>query len=296
MKKVVIAILVVIILGVGLYFARDYLPQLSSSKGELRIDSAPKTTVFINGENRGQSQYSEQLNPGDYDVKLLPENESTTASWQQQLKVNPGVQTYINANLTSTVASSSWEIITLEKIGRGSTEISIFSATEPAEIFFDGERKGTTPFSFQDISAGTHDIRLIAPDHVENTIKITMTPGYKLTVNAQLSLDEQAQKKAEEEKKDDEKKTDEKKDSSTSSKTTITIKETPYGWLRVRDDSSTGGKELGKVDSGDTFELLAEENGWYKIEYEKGEEGWISGTYAEKNKDTSTEEKSDTNQ
>jgi len=62
----------------------------------------------------------------------------------------------------------------------------------------------------------------------------------------------------------------------------ILIKDTPTGWLRVRDKASTAGSEVGRVEPGDEYELLDEDNGWYKIEYEQGEEGWISAQYANK--------------
>ena len=40
--------------------------------------------------------------------------------------------------------------------------------------------------------------------------------------------------------------------------------------------------EAAKVNPGDTFELLDEEAGWYKINYEENKEGWISSNYVEK--------------
>ena len=63
---------------------------------------------------------------------------------------------------------------------------------------------------------------------------------------------------------------------------TVVVKGTPAGWLRVREEASSSSKELARVDEGDEFTLLEEKNGWYKIAYEQGKEGWISGQYAEK--------------
>lgn len=275
MKKLIIALLVILLLGAGLYFGRDYLPQFTSSDGELRVESAPKTTVFVNGENKGQTPFMQKMNPGKYDLKLLPEDERTISSWQQQVTVNPGVQTFINVNLASSDTASSWEMITLEEGKRGESEISIFSQTDPAEIFFDDERKGTTPLSFQDITAGTHNVRLLAPGHTENTIKVTMTPGYKLLLTAQLARTDAPEKES----------TDSAtpgKPETSDSDESVTILDTPTGWLRVRSEPSTAGEEVARVDPGTSYPLADEQSGWYEIEYEKGKTGWISAQYASK--------------
>jgi len=40
--------------------------------------------------------------------------------------------------------------------------------------------------------------------------------------------------------------------------------------------------EAAKVNPGETYPFLDEKEGWFKIEYDKDKEGWISGKYAEK--------------
>lgn len=64
--------------------------------------------------------------------------------------------------------------------------------------------------------------------------------------------------------------------------TKIEIIETGIGYLRVRSSNSTGASELGRVNVGEQFDVIEESNGWYKIEYETGKQGWISGTYTKK--------------
>ena len=60
-----------------------------------------------------------------------------------------------------------------------------------------------------------------------------------------------------------------------------TIKPTPLGWLRVRETPSLNGKELTKVNSGETFDTLAQEGDWVKIKVSETLEGWVSATYVE---------------
>ncbi|PIR42788.1 hypothetical protein CO058_03440 [candidate division WWE3 bacterium CG_4_9_14_0_2_um_filter_35_11] len=61
----------------------------------------------------------------------------------------------------------------------------------------------------------------------------------------------------------------------------IKIKPTGIGYLKVRSSNSTGSTQLGKVDEGATFDVIEVKSGWYKIAYETGKEGWVSGTYVE---------------
>jgi uncharacterized protein YgiM (DUF1202 family) len=57
--------------------------------------------------------------------------------------------------------------------------------------------------------------------------------------------------------------------------------QTPTGFLRVRDQASLGGAEIGQVKPGETYTLLDEQSGWYKIKF-NNKEGWISSQYAQK--------------
>ena len=58
----------------------------------------------------------------------------------------------------------------------------------------------------------------------------------------------------------------------------IIIKDTPTGFLRVRETPS--GKEITKVLPGEKFELLDESNGWLQISLEDGTLGWVAKQYS----------------
>ena len=63
---------------------------------------------------------------------------------------------------------------------------------------------------------------------------------------------------------------------------TITINTTELGYLRVRSEPSTTANEVGQVSPGESFTVLDEQDGWYKIEYPQegsGTFGWIRGSY-----------------
>ena len=60
------------------------------------------------------------------------------------------------------------------------------------------------------------------------------------------------------------------------------VLDTPTGFLNVRQEASTSAEILTKINPGELYSLLDENNGWFKIVYEDSKEGWISGQYAKK--------------
>lgn len=273
MKRVIFIIVLIILLGVGFYFGRDFLPQLTSSRGELTVQSSPKTTVFVNGESKGQTALTIPLAPGTYEVRLEPEDTSSTAPWQQQVPVGKGVETFVTVTLGPTESASTWQIITLEKT-KGTTELAIASQKDGSEIFIDGERKGTSPLSFQDLAVGMHEVRLASSGVSDTLIKLDLPKGYKVQLSAHPAGMEPTTAT--------DSATPANGSTTTAKEVKVKILETPTGWLRVRSEPNTSGSEVAKVNPDEQFVLVDEQTDWYKIKYEEEKTGWISSQYAEK--------------
>lgn len=60
---------------------------------------------------------------------------------------------------------------------------------------------------------------------------------------------------------------------------TVTVKDTGLGWLRVRSGPSVDSNEVKKVNIGDTFKMLDEQNGWIKIQIDETTTGWAIKDY-----------------
>ena len=67
----------------------------------------------------------------------------------------------------------------------------------------------------------------------------------------------------------------------TQTKNKIEIGKTPTGTLNVRENASLSAPILGTVKPGEQYELLEENEGWFKIKFQDSE-GWISSQYAKK--------------
>ncbi|OGE30366.1 hypothetical protein A2631_01160 [Candidatus Daviesbacteria bacterium RIFCSPHIGHO2_01_FULL_44_29] len=66
---------------------------------------------------------------------------------------------------------------------------------------------------------------------------------------------------------------------SASSSKTLTVNNNTLGFLRVRSNPTVTAEELTKLNIGDKFPVLEQQNGWFKIEYTPANFGWVLGSY-----------------
>lgn len=278
MKKVVLIVILVIILGGMVFLGKSFLTGKGKALGGLKVTSVPQAGVFLDAQSRGRTPFEEKIKPGEYTLKLIPEDMTASASsWQGKIKISANVLTYVNREMGSSDLTSAGEILSLEKIAGKTAEIAIISVPDGAEVLFNGEEKGRASLILRNVSPGDHEISLSSPGFVSRTVKVRAAPGYKLLADFQLALIPGEEGEVSEEEEEAEEKVEKRPE-----KPYVKIIDTPTGWLRVREEPSTTSTEAAKVKPGETYPFLDEESGWYKIRYEKDKEGWISGKYAEK--------------
>lgn len=276
MKKGIITAIVLAIFVILIAFGgtKLFLSWRKAGQAGLKITSDPQASVLIDDEFQKKTPYDEKLPAGTYRLKLTPDGTDTeVASWRQEVKLSRGLVTYINRELGATDLESAGEMLTLEKIESEQSEISVVSTPDGATIALDGQEKGTTPLVVRDVAPGDHTLHVFAPGFNGRQVRVKTTKNYKLNVDIQLALipgQEEATGSAKVEEGEKE------------TKVKVRILDTPTGWLRVREGPSLSATEAAKVDPGKEFPFLDEEEGWFKINYEEGKEGWISSRYAEK--------------
>lgn len=276
MRRQIFVLLFFVAAVVGLAYAGTKLfLKFKSGKAGLKINSNPQAAVFINDEFKSNTPFDEKLSSGEYKIKLNPEGTGTdTSSWEQNISISSGLYTYINRELGPNELESAGEILTLEPIESEKSEISVISTPDGASVALDGQEKGTSPLVISSLEPGEHNLFVYAPGFNGREIKVKTAKGFKLNADVQLSLvpgEKQATDEA-----------DIKDDESKDKGNKVKILDTPTGWLRVRQEPSLSATESAKVNPGDTFVLLDEKEGWFKIEYKDQESGWISSRYAEK--------------
>lgn len=289
---------------------------VQNDKAGLDIATQTEATVYINNENKGTTPFTtEAIKPGEYDIRL----ENAEGSWSKKIRIESGTVYYMNINLGRDETSTSGELVYLEK-GRG---VGVISSPNGAEVSLDSEKQGFTPYLIQNINEGEHEISIAKDGYEPRTIKINAVKGNKIMIEAMLA--KLGGTSAPDDNQSESTPTptatavsvsspsprtsntprgnalptvsprastsptpagSPRASSSTATvKGTVTVLDTSTGWLRVRDKAGLEGKEVGKVNSGDTVEYIDQtDNGWTQIVLEDGTRGYVASRFVKVNR------------
>lgn len=275
----------VLCIAFGVFVVIRLIVALNAKKeGQLRVFSHPAAAVFIDNTMKGNTPFDNSLKEGEYMLKIIPDNAATqAASWQRKIAILTNTLTVVDTQLESTDVSSSAEVYWLspnKTFGSGQdSALSIETEPSGALVYLDNDEKGISPLVLTKLSSGNHELSLFMPGFARRTKKINLNPGYQLNGFIKLPVDpSQAPKYQHIEN------TRLATPSASPSKQngTVTILDTPTGWLRVREEPTLSASESGKVHPGETYTLIGEEEGWYRITFDTAKEGWVSSEYAQK--------------
>ncbi len=291
-KKLVILFLLIVLFGVGVAI-KFFILDKQSSEGKLKILSSPSASVFMNDKPVGKTPYEEIAESGEYILKLIPEGTANdVVSWQGKITIYKNALTFVDRELGASDLTSAGVIFNIIKMSASSKkkdvgEIEVETEPGGSIVYLDNDEKGIAPLILSDVPKGEHELSVYVPGFFRRTHKVNIEPFFRTSVKFKLALD-QSQKKIEDIADEDatasatQQLTNNDKSATSSAlnnKIIVEVKDTPTGWLRVREEPSLSASESAKVNPKDTFTVLEEKNGWYKIEYEKGKEGWISAQY-----------------
>lgn len=239
----------------------------ANTKSGVRVLSSPSGgSVYIDDKLVGKTPYEDQsLQPKEYQFKIVQETATASGlfSWQGKVKLSDGTLTVINRDLTKDMASAAGEVITLEK-GQG---VTVISSPGGSTVEIDNKSYGVTPLSV-DIPAGEHTFVLKRSSYLNRSIVAQLTDNYNLVLNVDLALSEadlteipapvitQTQQ--------------------------IVVKDTPNGFLRIREKADLNSREIARVAPGDKLILLEEQGQWDRVRLPDGKEGFASASFLEK--------------
>lgn len=262
MKKVLFWILLLVsLLALVLRFsgkAAEILFNIKPRSGISVLSEPTDAKIFINETDVGNSPYeNKDLEPKEYLIRV----EKDELKWEGRVLLKPHTVTVVNRELNKDQGEG--EILTLTK-GKG---LTIISNPSDSDVKVDGKDFGKTPTSI-DVSEGEHIILVSHPNYLNRSIRANLPAKFNMTVSVDLALSE----------------ADLTTISTPPIKTTPELKvlDTPTGFLRVRDKPSLSGKEIAKVNPGDTLILLEELTSWDRVRLSDGTEGYVSSAYVEK--------------
>jgi hypothetical protein len=275
MKKIFFLILILFFLSaLSIFFSTRIL---RAKKTEINIRTIPESSVFIDGKEKGTTPYeSSDISPGQRILKLVPKDSGLPA-WERTLTLSPSTQLFIRWEFSADPDQQQGDIVYLEKIAqKEGLGLVLTSNPNNASVSIDGQTNEFSPVNLDSLTAGDHKIVVSYPGYQNREFLVKAIPGYRLVVETKLAVkpnEEQSIKESDQSNKQTEPEP---------TLPQVVIKNTPTGWLRVRMEPSLSATEAAKVKPGEKYTLLDEKNGWYKISYKEGEEGWISGRYAKK--------------
>lgn len=276
-KKILVPAIVILL--VGLVAFAIWGGGFGGKKAAIQINTTPSAKVYLNDKEVGSTPFeSETIKPGDVDLKLIPED-STLGTWEKRLTINSNTRLIIDKQFNADLEKEESQILYLEKTAdKNKAGLVLVSIPDGVSVTVDGQMRGFAPVKLDDISAGDRKIVISHPGYKSKEVLTRALGGYRLMVEVKLAKEDDSNLA-------DQQEANEEGEDVVETKLEgdyVVISDTPTGWLRVRMEPSTVASEAGKVNPGDEFLLLDEKSGWYQIEYEEGEEGWISGTYAKK--------------
>lgn len=270
-KLLAIILLVVGLISLAFGLKMAVFDRQSHPTSSLRVDSFPKTKVFLNDKEVGEtSLLLENLSPGEQRLKL--------GTWEAKIKLVSGTLTYVSRVLGQIEDLSGGQILMLERLPlESSKELAVVSDPDNASVTIDGQDEGKTSLVFKNLTTGDHEIVVSLPSYSDQVIHGKIIGGYRLNIVAKLAklsgeiASPSAQPTV----------TLVSSQSGEITKSYVVIKETETGFLRVRADPNISATETARVKPGEKYPLLQEILGWVKIKLPTLF-GWVSDAYVEK--------------
>lgn len=242
--------------------------------GGIRIETTPKSSVFINGTLVGETPFRDSYKAGAILLKLVPKGTNEQLiPFETTLTLASGIETVVGRNFGTSEESSSGYVITFEKSKNQTPGLIAFSQPANAQVLIDGVSRGFSPYETSTIAPANHTVGIKSPGYLDFSMTVKTIAGYRLNFYAKLAKDSGNSEN----------------ESGNVIKKSVTILDTPTGYLRVRSEPGSGGEEIAQAKTGETFPYLDMDvaTGWIEIQYEAsksglptGITGWISGEYA----------------
>jgi uncharacterized protein YgiM (DUF1202 family) len=294
MKKLLTIFLFLLFGGVTIFVGWKLLPQAVNFSGLQVIANGSEADIYLNNEKIGKTPYEdEKRHPGEYVLRLVPVNRKMK-SWSRKIVLTTGAMTTVERYFSEDGKRDGGLIVYLQSIDDKMAQVEVITDPDEATVYFNKENKGKTPVTIYDVPAANQEIIIKKTGYEDKIHKVDSVSSFKLSLLYDLILEKPVPVKktlgltATESAKITTTLTPTKKPAINSTPSAaisdkiIEIIETGTGWLRVRMTPSTEASEAAKVNVSDQFVIQSEENGWIKIEYEKGKFGWVSGEYVKK--------------
>lgn len=280
MKRTLIIVIVSLIFAIALFLVYQFVFNKNSGKGALQVTASPESKLYLNGKFIGQTPFPKTegqniFQSGEYTLRIVP-NDTTFTAYEEKITITKSTLTVVDRKFGQSGTAEGSVISLLPVPNNKEIQLLVLSFPEKADVYVDSNMVGTTPLLLKDLTQSDHKLKIKKDGYREKLIPIRTPEGYKLQVVAYLGIDTDIAPST----------TPTPSASPSASPTPtgtvkkVVILQTPTGFLRVRDQASITGTEIGQVVPGDVYSVVDEKTNWYSITLKNGKTGWISSDYA----------------
>lgn len=275
MKKFFLIIIPSFLLALVLFLSIQFINNMRTVKGALQVTSSPTSKVYLDNKYLGQTPLckcdaGDMIKTGEYTIRLVP-LDSSLQEFQQKITISESVLTVVDRKFAKDSLSEGYVISLMPLSDKKKISLSVVSFPEGADLLLDNNAIGTTPMRYDNATESDHELKVRKNGYKEKTIRIRTPAGYKLIVNVYLSTDITPPSPVPSQ-----------ISAPSDTQATADILNTPTGFLRVRDSASTAGNEIARVNPGEKYPLIDEQQDWSEIKLNDGRLGWVSSQYVQK--------------
>ena len=281
MKKTLF-IITPILLAMVIFVIIFIVVNKNTGKGALQVTSTPISKVYLDNKLIGQTplckcEVNDMIATGVHSVRLVPVQRDLEA-FEEKITITSSVLTVIDRTF-GPGASSQGSVISLTPISdKKDAQLLIVSFPNKSQVFLDSNLSGTSPLLLKNLTVSDHEIKLTKDGYKDKTLKIRTVSGYKLEALVFLGVNLATATATASALPSP--------SPSVSPTPAVSIKvlilNTPTGFLRVRQDATIAANQIGTVNPGEKYDLVAEKPGWFEIKLTNGQTGWVSSQYAQK--------------
>lgn len=268
-----------IVLGLLVFFTfLFFFSKSRTGNGALQVTAVPVSNVYLNGKLVGKTplckcEGKDMVPSGMYTIRLVPLAGDNLQPYEETITITKGILTVVDRTFGVGEASTGSVITLIPLADTSATQAFIASFPSDVSVTVDGNDSGKTPYLAKNLISSDHEILLTKDGYKDKTVHIHTVAGYQLKALITLGIATQASTQAA---------NFQNASLTPVVKATVTILDTPTGFLRVRSDPSLGASETAQVKPGDTFPFQDDQNGWYQIQLPDGRLGWVNSQYAKK--------------
>ncbi len=183
-KKIILILTIIglFILGVYVFYKTVWINNIAGLAG-LTVNSVQGTAnVFVNDKLLGTTPFfSNAIKSGDVEISIR--NDDRT--FDINLNLEPNTETIINRELGPNRDFGAGDIAWFEKSKDGAS-ISVISDPSGSLVKLDGEIKGETPITINNIKVGDHDAEISKDGYETRTLRPEIKTGFKTNIESKL--------------------------------------------------------------------------------------------------------------